>query len=304
MPNLLQGEPIKHYADMFSANVMMSVMQTESRFLSAGAVEIEQITPAKRAYFDRYGSKLRTPEQYTSRYADSPLGETVRDRRALDPVRWTDGEIIENYDVVRTLHDPTNPVARNMSAGFARKVDDVIITAFDAAALSGQTGGSTTPYDSNMTVAVNSWAYGQGTGNAGLTISKLTEAKIKLDEQEVPDTDRFFAVAAKQLGNLLATTEVTSADYNTVKALVNGQVDTFLGFKFIRTERLGLETTSQRKCFAFHKSAIKFGYNKMPETIIERRADKHFNPYVYMAMDIGAVRMEEARVSKVICLEA
>jgi hypothetical protein len=57
------------------------------------------------------------------------------------------------------------------------------------------------------------------------------------DDNEVDENDRFALLAPQQLSDLLAVEEVTSSDYNAVKTLVAGQIDTFLGFKFIKMGR-------------------------------------------------------------------
>ena len=78
-----------------------------------------------------------------------------------------------------------------------------------------------------------------------------------LDENDTdPEEPRYLLVTAGQLADLLNITSVTSADFNSVKALVQGDVDTFLGFKFIRTERLGLDIISNRQVLGFCQSAI------------------------------------------------
>jgi hypothetical protein len=61
-------------------------------------------------------------------------------------------------------------------------------------------------------------------------------------------------VSAKEISDLLGTTEVTNNLYNSVRALVDGDVDAFLGFKIVRSEQLGL-ASSIRTCVAYHKNA-------------------------------------------------
>src|SRR3546814_3244582 len=90
-------------------------------------------------------------------------------------------------------------------------------------------------------------------GSDGLTLVKLLQAKEILDAAEVDVDDttgqgaptRVIAVSTKQITNLLGTTEIKSVDYNSVKALAQGQADTFLGFKFVRTERVPQVGTSR-----------------------------------------------------------
>jgi len=114
------------------------------------------------------------------------------------------------------------------------------------------------------------------------------------DENE----ERFFAINAKQLGVLLNTTEIKSADYNTVKALVKGELDTFCGFKFIRTERLP-SASSVRTCYAWSKNSMLLGIGTDIVTRVSERADKNYATQVYAGMSIGAVRMDEKGVVKV-----
>jgi hypothetical protein len=95
---------------------------------------------------------------------------------------------------------------------------------------------------------------------SGLTVTKLRRAKRLMDAAGVPMQDRTFCHDAVGLEQLLGATPVTSSDYNSVKALVHGEVDTFLGFKFIcfedRDEGGIVTTTNVTKNFAFHKDAI------------------------------------------------
>jgi hypothetical protein len=152
---------------------------------------------------------------------------------------------------------------------------------------------------------VNSWAYGTGSGNAGLTVSKVIEAKVILDEGDTdPDEERYFACGGEQIGNLLATTEATSADYTNVKALAEGRIDTFCGFRFIRTQRL-LQVPGQdfRRCIAWCKSGLALAVGAEPNTDIGPRRDKNNATQIFSEMRIGATRTEIAKVVEVICDE-
>ena len=117
---------------------------------------------------------------------------------------------------------------------------------------------------------------GSSSTNVNLSVSILREAKRKLDAQDVdPSIPRYIAVGPSQIESLLSETAVTSADFNTVKALVQGEVDTFMGFKFIMTNRLSIDSNDIRSCFAWAEDG----------------------------MSIGAVRMEENKVVKIFCDE-
>ncbi len=98
---------------------------------------------------------------------------------------------------------------------------------------------------------------------------------------------------------MLTRTEITSADYVNVKGLVNGSVEMFAGFKFIRSERCDLNTgTDVRSCYAFAKSGIKFadgGRQTYIDVLPSRRHAKQIRG-VYRC---GAVRTENKRVVRV-----
>jgi len=204
-------------------------------------------------------------------------------------------DLIDDQDKVRLLVDPTSTYARAAAAAMGRAMDDVIISAALGTSLTGKDGTTSTPFDSNNTIAV---------GGAGLTLSKLIEAKEILDSNDVdPSIPRYMAVSPKQIANLLDDNEITSADYNTVRALVKGELDTFVGFKFIMTNRLGVDGSGDRRCFAWAMDGLKLAVGKEPTARIDERADKSYATQVYYCMSIGATRMEEAKVVEIICDE-
>jgi hypothetical protein len=149
-----------------------------------------------------------------------------------------------------------------------------------------------------MSIAADYVASGS-TANSGLTLAKISRAKKLLDEQEVDDGDRYFAHSSQQLQDMLLVDKMTSEDYASVKALVDGKIDRFLGFKFVRTELLTRNTsTDVRTCFAWHKSGIKFaegGRNTHMDMLPSRRHCKQIRG-VYRC---GAVRTENEKVVRI-----
>jgi hypothetical protein len=112
-----------------------------------------------------------------------------------------------------------------------------------------------------------------------MNVAKLRQAKGLMDKNNVPPTDRHIVIHSNGLQSLLAETAVTSSDFNTVKALVNGELNTFLGFQFHvlgdRTEGgLAIDGSLDRTCFAFHKDAIGYGEGIAPKTEINYIPEK------------------------------
>ena len=131
------------------------------------------------------------------------------------------------------------------------------------------------------------------------------EAKEILDSGDVdPSIPRYIAVSPKQVSDLLNNTTVTSSDYNTVKALAMGEINSFVGFNFIVTNRLGVDGSSNRRVFAWAMDGIKLAVGKEPTARIDERADKSYATQIYYAQTIGATRMEEKKVVEVLCAES
>lgn len=289
------------FVQQYSRNVMMQVQQGGSRL--RGTVSIENVV-GKSAFVDRMGPTAAILR--LTRHGDSPLVSTPHSRRRLDLVDWEWGDLVDKADKVRLLNDPTSPYAVNAAWAMGREMDRAVITAFDADALAGAggAGDTTTAVSFPGTQSIAATFAFSGSASSGLILDKILEAKRILDENEVPDGDRFFATSAQSLQDLLTITEVTSSDFNSIKALVSGQMNTFLGFTWLRTELLPLDGGDIRSCFAWSRPGIKLGIGMDINAEIAVRADKSFSTYVYYSMSIGATRTEEERVVRIFCDES
>lgn len=212
----------------------------------------------------------------------------------MDSYEWAD--LIDDADKVRMLIDPTSAYARTAAAAIGRAMDDAIIAAALGTAKTGKSGTTSTSFLSSNVIA----------GSAvDMTIEKLIKAKSLLDQSDVdPSIPRYICVSPRQIEALLNTTAVTSSDFNTVKALVQGDIDTFMGFRFIVSNRLALDSgTNVRSCFAWAEDGIKLAVGKDVMARIEERADKSYATQVYYCATFGATRMEEEKVVKIDCDE-
>lgn len=277
------------FVNQFSSNVGLLSQQTGSILRSA--VSEESVT-GEKAFFDQVGATAAIKR--TSRHGDTPMVETPHSRRmvTLDTYEWAD--LIDDSDKVRMLIDPTSTYAKAAAAAIGRAMDDAIITAATGTAYTGSSGSTSTALPSGQQIA---------SGSANLTIAKLIEAKKILDLNSVdPSIPRHIVVSPSQIEALLGTTQVTSSDYNTVKALVQGELDTFLGFRFHTSTRLDL-SGSDRTCFAFAEDGIKLAVGKDTMARIDERADKSYSTQVFYCATFGATRMEEDKVVSIICQE-
>ena len=253
---------------------------------------MENIT-GKNAFFDQVG--VATAQLRTTRHADTPQMDTPHTRRRVSLADYEYADLIDDQDKVRMLIDPTSSYAQAAAAAMGRAMDDVIISAALGTAFTGETGSTSTSFKAANQIA---------NGSADMSIAKLIEAKKILDLADVdPSIPRYIAVGPNQIEALLNTTSVTSSDFNTVKALVQGDVDTFLGFKFIVTNRLSV-ASNIRSCFAWAEDGIALGVGKDVSARIDERADKGYATQVYYCMSIGATRMEEDKVVQIDCDES
>lgn len=275
----------------YSNNVAMLSQQKGS--LLRGAVDTESVV-GKNSFFDQVG--VATAQKRVTRHSDTPQMDTPHSRRRVSLVDYEYADLIDNQDKIRTLIDPTSSYALAAAYALGRAQDDEIIAAISGTAYTGETGSTATPLGAGQAITES--------GTAGLTIAKLRSAKEILDLGNVdPSIARYIAVSPKQITDLLGTTEVTSSDYNTVKSLANGEVNSFLGFNFIVVNRLAL-ASSKRLCLAWAMDGVKLALGQDITTRIDERSDKGYATQVYVCQSIGATRMEESKVVSIQAHEA
>lgn len=285
------------FVEQYKANIDLLTQQMGSKLRSH--VDSESIT-GKAAFFDQVGAT--GARQRPSRHGDTPRMDTPHARRRVTTLSYDWADLIDNEDMVRTLNNPTNAYAQVAAAAMGREMDAAILDAAIGTAYTGVAGGTSTALPSANVVAAAS---------TGLTIAKLRSAAQILDLGDVDHEGRKFVYTTKQKHNLLATTEVTSADYNSVRALVHGEVDTFMGFQFIEvnglrgdgTTRIVPVSSTTRRCVAFGKGGLKLAIGMDIKGRITERADKNYATQVFYSMDMGATRMQESKVVRVDCIE-
>ncbi len=279
------------FVQQYTTNVSLLLQQRGSKLRDA--VTVGSYTGKAAKAVEQIGAV--TAQARTSRHADTPLISTPHDARWVFPTDYEWADMIDDQDKLRMLIDPTSPYAVNGAYALGRAMDDLIITAALGTSMTGENGSTSTSFaTATQQIAV---------GGTGLTIAKLRQARRILmgNEVDVAMDPLYIAVTATQLDELLGTTEVTSSDYNTVKTLVSGDIDTFLGFKFIQCERLGTDGSGDRRCIAWAKSGLHLGMWNDITTKISERADKSYATQVYVKGTFGATRTEEKKVVEIIC---
>ena len=262
----------------------------------------------EEAYYDRMGAVSAVKK--TSRHSDTPQIDTPHSRRrvVLEDYEWAD--LIDKEDLRRMLQDPAGDYAMAAMWAMGRSKDDVIIEAADGIAYAGQKGGTTVAHPNSKKYAFNT-----GSAFSAPNVKGLRAIQRIIDEGEVDlSIPRHAVMNARGKEGLLGETEITSSDFNTVKALVQGEVNQYMKFNFHYTERLltqvdalsasnstgavgsGTSIVGQRKNLFFAQDGLLLATSQDVQAEIERRADKSYSTQVYVSMGIGATRMEEAKV--------
>lgn len=152
----------------------------------------------------------------------------------------------------------------------------------------------------------NTVASSIGGNNTNLNVAKLRAAAEQLNTKNVPMDNRHIVIHASSLSSLLGETSVTSSDFNTVKALVQGDINTFLGFTFHvlgDREEGGLPiATGDRKVFAFHRDAVGMAEGIAPKTEINYIPEK--TSFLVASMfSAGAVAIDAEGIVQITCDE-
>ena len=138
---------------------------------------------------------------------------------------WNAPEYTDIFDQADVNFDEKQELASTSADAIGRRCDQLVIDALDGS----------TPDASDIVH-----------GGVSLTMAKIIAAQVALRGQNVQNSNLYAAVNAAGLGGLLNDEKATSSDYQTVKALVSGDVNSLAGFQFIilgdRTEG-GLSVT-------------------------------------------------------------
>lgn len=305
------------HVKQYSANVFHLSQQKGSRLRMA--VRQESLR-GESGFYDRIG--VATAVKKTSRHSDTPQIDTPHSRRRVTMVDYEYADLVDNQDKIRTIFDPANPYAVAAMNALGRAMDDEIISGALGNAFGGVDGGTSVALPDTQKVAAHD---GSTTTGVNFNVRTWRKVKEKFDGNDVDESiQRYITFTSSQLQNLLAETEITSSDFNTIKALVQGEVDSFLGFKTIRSERLGrsasnvtynvtngtvgsgtgtITAANSRRCIAWAEDGVLLAIGMDMTARISERDDKSYATQVYASLSLGSTRMEEEKVVEVICSE-
>ena len=291
----------EHFVTQFSTNWQHAVQQRESKLESV--VTIDTIEGKEKAY-----NTLEEVEmtKITSRAGVTRVGEQDSKKRYIRPAEYDVVKLYDEWDQdnLGSIVLPTSETVQSQAYACMRTYDRVIIDAALGNAYEGETGTTAVALPNAQLVAVDYVETGTA-ANSGLTVAKLRQAKYIMDAADLidPEEERFITVGAKQLQDLLKATELTSGDYNMVKALYEGAINKFVGFTFRICNLLPIvAATGVRTCFAHVRSGLILGRGEK-KVKMDIRADRSHALQIRSAMRLGAVRRMEEKVVGIYCDE-
>ncbi len=281
----------QHFTTEFSTNWIQRAQQTKARL--DAFVSDENFTGERKRY-DRIGaqnSRKRCERKGPTNIVDTSLDSRWAYRCSYDLANLLDKDDALNLGA---LVLPTSDYVASHAAAYNRDCDDVAWSAALGNAMTGEKGDVTSALPSSQQIA---------NGGTGLTLAKLIQANQILEDADLEDEQpRVLCITAAQLSDLLNTTAIQNDQYNTVKALVAGQVDSFMGFTFKKIKRLP-KTGNVRSCVGWVKGALKRFKGTMMSDISVRK-DLSMSTQIYSAWNLGAVRVYDEGVIQIDCLES
>ena len=217
----------------------------------------------------------------------------------VTPLNVTYGQVtatMEDYiaaeysDIFQQSHinfDERSELVQVVSKSIARRIDQIMIDALNAA-----TGTSTV-------------ATTIGCAGTNMNIEKLRATAKAMNEKNVPSEGRNLLMHASQLDALLGETEITSQDFASVKALVQGEINTFMGFNILTMgdrDEGGIPKPSTRTCFAWHKDSMGYAESMAQKTEVNYVPEK--TSFLVSSMfSAGSVSIDGEGIVKISCTE-
>jgi hypothetical protein len=110
---------------------------------------------------------------------------------------------------------------------------------------------------------------------------------------------------ASQLDALLGEAEITSQDFASVKALVRGEINSFMGFNILTMgdrDEGGVPKPSTRSCFAWHKDSMGYAESMSQKTEVNYVPEK--TSFLVSSMfSAGSVTIDAEGLVQVTCTE-
>ena len=298
MPETIASYSIpEHHVKMFTANVRNTITRAGglvNPFVSHGSYSGEKVQVVN----------FIGPVEFTERstpYGDTKITELEHTSRWISGSEFDCAVLVDRLDTLKMIYDPTSPYVQRFREAHDRKRDEIIVDKFFATARTGKEGDTLTPYKTTNTIT---------DGGTGFTLAKLRSLRklMKKRNLDLRTIRPLILTNGEAIDDLLGETQVTSSDYAAVKALVDGEVNYFMGFGFIPYEDYngkGIPAVSTvRTSPVWVPDGMHYGSWADLTIVINNRPDKNNIKQIFGTFTAGATRLEEDKVFGLAWVEA
>lgn len=233
---------------------------------------------------------LQTP----TRFGDTQYNEVDFASRLATMSNYSNFTHIAPQDLPKLKAHPQDEMIQRLVSARNRKIDSIIYNG-----LIGTAQRKTTEADTFTAVALPAEQQ-IGTSAAPVTFSKqlLIDIRTKFMENEVPDEEEIIVTYNSDMLNMiLADSTLTSADYLQGQMLQRGEINTFLGFKWVPYQKIKATPASTYATgVAYTSKALKFGSASISPLKVVEREDKNRTISIGHIDSYGCVRTDEKRV--------
>lgn len=295
----------QHYVVQFATNIQLLLQQKGSKLrdtVTVGSYTGKQASPVDQV-------AAIAAQRVTGRFNPMQRVDAAVDRRWVFPQDYDLPQLIDTFDKLRLLLDPTSSFVTNATYAMGRAMDDEIIGAYFGTAQVGEQGGTARTFGTALTTAGGqNVSVNVGGTASNLNVAKLRAARLRLQQNEVDlDNDPIFVVCtASQHDALLNEIQVVSSDFNRqdTPVMQEGKITRFLGMNILTCERLTTGTDdasgTSRQVAVYAKSGMHLGTWNDIQNDIRQRPDLQGLPFqTYTWGTFGATRLEEPKIVRI-----
>jgi len=282
-----------HFVQQYSTNIAMLLQQKGSKL--RGAVTTGSHVGKQASPVDQIGKIEMQP--VSSRFAQMGRVDAPTDRRWVFPSDFDLPQLIDDFDKLRLITDPSSAYVQNAVMAAGRQFDKLICAAFFGTAKTGETGSTSTSFTAGNEVDV-----AVGGSNSRLNVAKIKAVKELMMSKHIDfDTEEaYIGITAADHASLLNEIQIISSDFNGgAPVLQQGKITSFLGFNFAHCELIetALAGTNEVTLPVWVKSGMYLGLWNDIQNSVSTRNDLQGEPWqLYTRMTAGATRLEEDRV--------
>jgi hypothetical protein len=281
----------------FRANVTHLFQQKGSRL--RGKTREEMLT-GKAMFIERLAAMSATLK--STRHGDTILLDPQHSRRMIIPGDYVWNALVDQQDKIRLLIDPNSEYAIAAANALQRAWDDFVVVSFTADAATGESGATAVTFANDYPQARTNADGDPDVSAAAITTPNVMAVKKMMDVNEVDKEDRYWAAIPAVFSQLLSASTApiaASSDYNSIKALVQGDLNTWCGFEWIMSNRLPVAASTDYYTFAWQKNAMAAVVGKDIMARLTERADKDYAIQTYACMTAGAARIQGEGVIRI-----